>query len=91
MFGKLRLSQKNSKNIFHFIILDLFLIKYLFIFFSTKSEQEQQMAPRPLSAYGLNRAVTNFAKNAAKSYNPRFLVNLKKFINKLGFFFKFIK
>ncbi len=48
-------------------------------FFSTKSEQEQQMAKRPLSAYGLNRAVTNFAKNAAKSYNPRFQVNTIQF------------
>ena len=32
------------------------------------------MAKRPISANGLNRAVTNFARNAAKSYHPRFHV-----------------
>lgn len=39
---------------------------------NTKSESEQQMAKRPLSAYGLNRAMTNYAKNAAQTLNPRF-------------------
>ena len=45
---------------------------------STKSEQELQMAKRPLSAYGLNRASTNFSRSAAQSLNPRFHVNIKK-------------
>ncbi|CAF1055805.1 unnamed protein product [Brachionus calyciflorus] len=40
---------------------------------STKSEQELQMAKRPISAYGLNRAVTNFARSASQSLNPRFM------------------
>lgn len=32
------------------------------------------MSKRPISAYGLNRAVTNFARNGARTLNPRFLV-----------------
>jgi hypothetical protein len=32
------------------------------------------MAKRPLSAYGLNRAMTNYARNAAQTLNPRFQV-----------------
>lgn len=54
-------------------------MKLLFLNFiqnlSTKSEQELQMAKRPLSAYGLNRAMTTFSKNAAQTLNPRFQVN----------------
>jgi hypothetical protein len=34
------------------------------------------MAKRPLSAYGLNRAMTNYAKNAAQTLNPRFQVGI---------------
>ncbi|RMZ98288.1 kinesin KIF3B, partial [Brachionus plicatilis] len=40
---------------------------------STKSQHEIQMAKRPISAYELNRAVTNFARSAAQSLNPRFM------------------
>jgi hypothetical protein len=31
------------------------------------------MAKRPLSAYGFNRAVTQFSRNASHSLNPRFM------------------
>ena len=40
---------------------------------NTKSEQELQMQKRPISAYGLNRAVTSFARSASQSLNPRFM------------------
>lgn len=40
---------------------------------SAKSQHEIQMAKRPISAYGLNRAVTTFARSAAQSLNPRFM------------------
>ena len=43
-------------------------------YYSTHSEQELQMAKRPISAYGMNRAMTNYARNAARTLNPRFLV-----------------
>jgi hypothetical protein len=36
------------------------------------------MAKRPLSAFGLNRAMTSFSKNAAQTLNPRFQV-IKRF------------
>ena len=36
------------------------------------SEHELRMEKRPLSAYGLNRAVTNFSRNATQTLNPRF-------------------
>jgi hypothetical protein len=36
------------------------------------------MAKRPLSAFGLNRAMTSFSKNAAQTLNPRFQV-VKRF------------
>lgn len=36
------------------------------------SELEIQMEKRPLSAFGLNRAMTNFSRNAAQTLNPRF-------------------
>lgn len=39
---------------------------------SKHSEQELEMEKRPLSAYGLNRAMTNFSRNAAQTLNPRF-------------------
>lgn len=50
---------------------------YIFVI-SVKSEQEQQMAKRPISAFGLNRAMTNYAKNGAVTLDPRFLVKIKK-------------
>lgn len=37
------------------------------------------MAKRPLSAYGLNRAMTSYSKNAAQTLNPRFQVRLRIF------------
>lgn len=40
---------------------------------NTRSEQELQMQKRPISAYGLNRAVTSFARSASQSLNPRFM------------------
>ena len=40
---------------------------------SVKSQHEIQMAKRPISAYGLNRAATNYARSAAQSLNPRFM------------------
>lgn len=40
---------------------------------SVKSEQEQQMAKRPVSAFGLNKAMTNYAKKGSVTLNPRFL------------------
>jgi len=43
------------------------------------------MAKRPLSAYGRNRAMTNYAKNAVQTLNPRFQVcslSLKNDFNK---------
>jgi kinesin family member 3B len=30
------------------------------------------MAKRPISAFGLNRAMTNFSKNASHTLNPRY-------------------
>jgi hypothetical protein len=41
---------------------------------SVKSEQEQQMTKRPVSAFGLNKAMTNYAKKGSVTLNPRFLV-----------------
>ena len=37
------------------------------------------MAKRPISAYSLNRAMTNFARTASKSLDPRFMVGLVYF------------
>jgi hypothetical protein len=34
------------------------------------------MAKRPISAFGLNRAMTNFAKSGAHTFNPRFRVKI---------------
>lgn len=41
------------------------------------SEHELQMEKRPLSAFGLNRAMTNFSRNAAQTLNPRFHVRFR--------------
>lgn len=72
--GKIKQSLKKSKR--NYFLISIYCKKKFFVnFLSTKSEQELQMAKRPLSAYGLNRAMTNFSKNAAQTLNPRFQVS----------------
>lgn len=45
------------------------------------------MAKRPLSAYGLNRAMTNYARNAAQTLNPRFqVIKLEKYFSSIFVF-----
>ena len=48
------------------------------------------MAKRPLSAYGLNRAMTNYARNAAQTLNPRFQVIKLEKLFLVYFFYLFL-
>ena len=36
------------------------------------------MAKRPVSAFGLNKAMTNYAKKGSITLNPRFLVIIQR-------------
>jgi hypothetical protein len=51
------------------------------------------MAQRPVSAFGLNKALTNYAKKGSITLNPRFLVIENKCLNfpPINFVFKRVR